>query len=520
MDFCHPCKVTLINQTVTKHISSYRVSSNKEYMNFRKIKSGLPFEWSDYRDGHKGRFFHIARVAVCVAIVAALFAPAIQLQMRNIKNYNSDTKKKYQGALGRWTVAAKNMWEGENIYHLKRPAKRVVTTRKCVTLHPNMPFTVILLSSFVYLPWWLATATFTFVKIIVVLCSFFMISSICSHKGKKIPDWVVALGIAWALVLIVSDIQHGNTNCLSLGAIVFHLWLYRKGRDMAAGLALALAICLKMTPALFILYWLYQRNWKLLTGCFAGGAMMVVAIPSVLLGYGYAMELTGTWFDNLVLKNAGGSWHPIHTNQSIVGTMSRYFIADEKAGNIFWDPESGLTGSHWITIVNLGPGITRGIIVGCQLAVVAAIAWAVGIRKLARDDGRRGLHYGMVVIGMMLLNQRTWDHHAAVILPACVAVWYAIAYGEISLRARRVLFGLLMSMGMLLWLSSGELLKKYAGMLGYEDEDFGADVLLAYGPRFWCFVIIFAVTVALCVLMRRQESPYADTRQTLSGNDR
>ena len=87
---------------------------------------------------------------------------------------------------------------------------------------------------------------------------------------------MLGLGLLWVLMFVIGDLQHGNTHVLVLGAITLHLWLYRRGHDWAAGGALALAICLKMTPALFVLYWLYQRNWKLL-----GGTLLMA---NILLG--------------------------------------------------------------------------------------------------------------------------------------------------------------------------------------------------------------------------------------------
>jgi len=483
----------------------------------------IPVEWTGLQNDRRGRFLRIARVLACVAIVLAVIVPAVQLQVIHVRNYYSDEHKDYKGAQARWSTAARSMWRGNNIYihseealELKKAGK-VKNGEKLVSFHPNMPFTVILLSAFAYLPWWLGPALFTLLKLVVIFSSFLAAASVCRHDDRKMPDWVVALGITWGILMIISDIQHANLNCFALGAILLHLWLYRKGKDTAAGAALALAICLKMTPVLFVLYWLYQRNWRLLGGCISAGIVMGIAIPAVLLGPGYYMELAGTWMNNLVLKNAAGSWYPMHTNQSWLGVVSRYFIGEPHwAGNIFFDPEAGAAiDKYWITVVDLGPGPARFLVTGGQLAIAATIAWAIGLKKLARDDGRRGVHYGMILTGMMLLNQRTWDHHAAVMLPAFFAGWYAIGFARFSSLGRKILLATMVASGLMLWLSAGELLQVYAGMLGFTDKDRGADIILAYGPRFYFFITTLAVLIFIAVSTRKSLAPYAEERQTL-----
>ncbi len=491
-------------------------------------QSRLPFRWTRPPDPRKKRLVRALRVAVCAAFVAALLVPAVQLQVLHVRNRLADDAKEYKGAQARWSVAARRMWAGDNIYRSipeiveLKEAGKIPRGKRAVALHPNMPFTVILLSAFAYLPWWLGPLLFTVLKLAVVVLAVFAAIAVCNHEDRKMPAWVAALGVAWGLAMIVSDIQHANLNCFSLGAIVLHLWLYRRGRDAAAGGALALAICLKMTPALFLLYWLYQRNGKLLGGCLAALVLAVAVVPAAAIGPDRAVELTGTWMRNLVIEGAGGAWYPVHINQSLQGVLSRYFVGPpHPGGNIFWDADSNPYAYQqqfaWITIVDLGPAATRRLILACGAAITAAMAWAVGLRKLPRRDGRRGLHYGIVVAGMMILNQRTWDHHAAVLLPAYIAAWQAIGFGRFSRRARKLLFGGLMLAGLLVWLSAGELLEVYARLLGFPDEDRGADVLLAWGPRFYAFLILFLVLTALAALLRRAEPPYARNRQTLSG---
>jgi hypothetical protein len=336
------------------------------------------------------------------------------------------------------------------------------------------------------------------------------------------PDWVVGLGLLWCILMVIGDIQHGNTNIIVLSAIALHLWLYRQGKDLWAGAALALAICLKMTPALFLLYWLYQRNWKLLFGCAAAMVVYVAGVPLACVGPARYAELMGTWWANLIQPGLlKGAWYPIHINQSLSGTLSRYFL-DGANGNIFWNPDDNPYDHQnefgWITVVALNPATVKWILRGCQLAVVALMAWAIGWKKLPRDDGRRGLHYALVVIGMMLLNQRTWDHHCAVLLVADIALWYAIAFSRVSSAARKWALGLMILAGPLNWLFSNGVFA-LAAILARKDSSTGehwADVAHAYGPTTAMLLTLLVTSVILSVSLRGKDPAFADVRQKLS----
>jgi hypothetical protein len=286
--------------------------------------------------------------------------------------------------------------------------------------------------------------------------------------------------------------------------------------------ALALAVCLKMTPALFLLYWLFQRNWRVLGGAVAALAIFVGVVPLLAVGPQRCLELTGTWYDNLIVPGLFRSaFYPGHENQSLPAVLSRYLLGGQN-GDIFWRaddiPDYSRQVEHgWINFAALTPGAVKIITRLCQTAVVALAAAAVGWRRLPRDDGRRGLHYALVVIGMLLLNQRTWDHHAAILLVAAVPLWYGICMGRMSRRARAWALGLMGAGGALFWLSRMESLKMIGRLLGRTGDQVKAfaDVAEAYGPLCLYLLLLLAAAAILLVALRRSQPAYAEERQKL-----
>ncbi len=437
-----------------------------------------------------------------------------------------------KGAIGRWRRAVRQFWRGRNIYAMIPPNSAEVDTQPVSAagepgdygpayMHPNTPLVLLLLTPFAYLPVEAMALAFNLLKLAAIAAAVAMTASLASHAGRRPPGWVLLLGVAWAAMPIIGDIQHGNTNTFVLALIVLHLWLFRRGREVACGLPLAVAICLKLTPALFLLYWLGQRKWKL-TGAAAGWLLVVgAALPAAAMGPTRFARATRTWYENIIGPGlVDGSWYPEHINQSLSGVVSRYFL-DGREGDIYWGPDDDphyLTDRHgWITVVPLPAAAAKALLRVAQLAVVALGAWAIGRRRLPRDDGRRALHYGLVVLGMMLLNQRTWDHHAAVVLPAAVAVWHAVAFGRVSRRVRIASLVLTLAAGVCVWVLRGGMFEALAKALGRPDasaERWG-DYAQAAGPMFAYFALLYAAGVMLAVSLRGREDPYAKERQRL-----
>jgi len=438
----------------------------------------------------------------------------------------------HKGAIGRWRKTVRQFWAGRNVYDPVPADYAAVDTQPVsaaedptlyglVFMHPNMPLVVMLLTPFGYLSASAAALAFNVLKLAALAAGVLMAARLAGHEDRKIADWVLLLGLLWTTMPLIGDIQHGNTNTFAMAAVLLHLWLFRRGRDLLAGAPLALAICLKMTPGLFLVYWLYQRNWKLLASAAVSLYALAVLLPTLALGPGRSDWLTATWYRNIIRPAAvNGSWYPEHINQSLSGVVSRYFL-DGPEGDIYWGPDDDphyLGREHgWITLAALSQRTARWVLRSGRLAILALLAWAIGWRRLPRADGRRGLHYALVLLGMMLLNQRTWNHHAAVLLPAGVAIWQGVAFGRVSFRARAAALGLVLAAGPINWLVRSDIIGGIARALGSDDEAAArlADVAKAYGPTFYYFLLLFAAACVLAVSLRRSQTPYADQRQPL-----
>lgn len=502
-----------------------------------KPRWSLPICFPPAPPGPRQGWVRAGRIAAWVGLLLAVLGTVGQFQYSTWKGHRR-WESKYghldaadrpprpsKGAVVRWRGAVRAYWAGENIY-------RTRVKEGEMGMHPNMPVTVLLLTPFACLPVAWSVLAFNVLKAATILGSLWWLTAVANHRDHRMPDWVLGLALVGGLTLALGDVQHANTNTFVLGGIALHLWLYRRGRSWLSGWPLALAICLKLTPGLFVVYWLYQRRWRVATATLIALLVLGVVLPAMVWigverdvsgGVRHFATTTRTWFDNLILPGlVQGAPYPTHVNQSLWGVMNRYFL-DGPGGNIYWGPDDNPYETQdrfgWITLPGLAtsPARLKQIHRMLTLVVLGLMAWGIGWRVPDRDDGRRGLQYGLVVLGMMLLNQRTWDHHAAVLMVAQVPLWYALAFGHMSGRRRRWAFGLAVGSWVLLWAPrSGtmDLIARMTGRSRDQGEEWG-NYAEAYGRVFYHFVLLLAAVLMTSLALRGRSDPYGRTRVPL-----
>jgi hypothetical protein len=410
-----------------------------------------------------------------------------------------------RGAMARWTHDIRAFWAGENIYLSGTPdaMKDAGERGGWPALHPNMPVVVVLLTPFTYLPPLVMGPVYAAVKTVAWIYAMILALRLATHDRLLMTGGVALLAFVAAWDFFMADINHANTNIFAAFFLILHLWLYRTGRDIGAGAALAMAICLKMTPGLFGLYWLYQRQWKLVVACGVAFVLLTLS-PVVLLGWERLLQdLHAWWLYVIYPATFGGQWWPTNINQSLHGMVARLFIGGLN-GNYVMDmdlPPDQQPMYRSIAIYDLGMDGAKRLLQVLQLILLAITAWAIGWRKLPRDDGRRALHWGLVSALMLLLSQRSWDHHAVHLMIAHAAIAYTVFYGRLSKQAGTVV-GWLFILGFLwVYATSGDIMK---GLFGKE----GQLKANAWGTTFWHFLLMWGLGLWLALRLKRQAAPY------------
>jgi alpha-1,2-mannosyltransferase len=364
------------------------------------------------------------RVAFTLFVAAAVLI--VFAKMLRKANQPSRLGDYTRTAILRWKPQIEALGRGENIY--------------AAFNYPNPPIMAILLRPVVSLPPTVSAAVWFALKVTMAALLLAWSVRFVRGAGPPLPDLAVGLAVLLALQPILGDLAHGNIN-LFVAAVTFAaLDLFRRRWDASAGVVLALAIACKVTPALFLPYFVWKRAWRVVAGCLVGLVLWFGVVPGAVLGNDYNRTLLTSWYERMVKPFVvDGQVTSEHPNQSIPGVVFRLltsapsFLEYGEDGN--GPPEAA--GSH--TIVDLGvPAartITKAVTLGFGLLILVACRARTDRTADARDGPRLAAEWSLILLGMLLLSERTWKHHAVtLVLPLLVLATAAVAAAPTRVR--------------------------------------------------------------------------------------
>src|SRR5262249_5825612 len=192
--------------------------------------------------------------------------------------------------------------------------------------YPNPPIMELLLVGLVRLPPLVGSLAWFYLKVGMVLVSFFWVFRLVEGSGPPFPAWAKILTILLSLRPIMGDLYHNNVNIFILFLLIGSLFAFSRGRFATSGVILALAIACKVTPALFIPYFLWKRAWRALAGCAAGLILFLLIVPGLFLGMDRNLGLLSSWEKQMIEPFVvNGVVASEHNNQSLPGLAYRLF---------------------------------------------------------------------------------------------------------------------------------------------------------------------------------------------------
>jgi hypothetical protein len=239
-----------------------------------------------------------------------------------------------------------------------------------------------------------------------------------SPRQRYLSARFVFLLLVLNLSVFISDLTHGNINLVIGGLIALSVAASYDRRDWLAGLAVGLATVLKITPLLFLPYFVYKRRWRAVAGAGLGIVLFAWLIPGLCLGFESNHELLVGWYRQMVAPFLSGEnvtyMQTQHINQSLTGLFYRLF-SDTTA--IAADAGRGYAEVR-VNLLALDPAMTGLLLKAAFLALVGGIAWFG--RTPPRDRQNPG-HLGeaaLVFLAMLMISERSWKHHYVLVILA------------------------------------------------------------------------------------------------------
>ncbi len=307
-------------------------------------------------------------------------------------------------------------------------------------------------------------------------------------------DLARAAAIVLCLPPLLGDLSHNNVNIFILFLIAGCLEAFRRRLDTLAGLTLALAVACKLTPALFVAYFAWKRCWRALAATLVGLVLWLAVVPGLTFGWDRTRELMTGWYALMIERPLmKGEITTEHPNQAVTGVVYRLLTHSPSYIVYVKTPEGDIpTPGEYHNLADIGrPAawvVVKALTAAFALAVVFLCRWPVRGPTDVRQGVRFAAECGLICLGMLLFSERTWKHHAVVLLLPLAALTYAVAVVELSRRVRNFTFGVLVASFVL---TAGP------GLLAGR----AADLTMVYGTHTIAFVLQ-AVAVGLLLAYR------------------
>lgn len=384
-----------------------------------------------------------------------------------------------RSAIQRWQSQLQAMDDGENIW-----AKHI---------YPNPPIMALILEPLSELPSVVGAMTWFVLKaLMTMLAIYWVISMLEKSSGVTFPLWGKVLAVVLSIRPIQGDLMHGNVNLFILFLVVAALYAFCQRWDFLGGLALALAIACKVTPALFLPYFIWKRAWTMVAATVVGLVLFLWIVPSFFLGWQQNQEALKSWFDNMVVPYAvRGEVTPEHNNQSLPGLTAR-MLTHAPSFSTYID-RIHYTPVEYHNIAELDPNLVRWGLKGCIAFFGLLILWSCRTPGEERTSWRLWAEFSIIALGMLLFSERTWKHHCVVMLLPFAVLSYVLSTRWHEAGLRWFVIGCL-ALASLLMLSTS------TGLFGKHDQ-FGK-LAQVYGAYVWAYLVLI---VGLVVVLRRRE---------------
>jgi len=372
-----------------------------------------------------------------------------------------------RSAFIRWRPQVRQFWRGVNIYDKM--------------MFPNPPIMPISLYPLMTLPPVVGALTWYYLKVGLTVLSVWFCFKMVRPDDRVIPSWVQGAVLLLSLRPILGDLQHANNNLVILFLIVSCLTAWRKGYDVLAGLVLGLAIAYKVTPALFVPYFLYKRQWRTVGATALGLGLFFVVVPDLVIGPRFNHECLASWSRRMISPFLfKGESSPQEINQSMVGVLTR-LLTEQKTGTGRYDVRLDLN------LASLPPAVVGRLVKGVALGLVALLVVFCRTKAVRRDDPRLLGEFSLVVLTMLFVSERSWKHHFVTVLLPYTYLAYRAGVAPLRPRARGALVAALAVSAVFMATTSSELGKLFARDQGYK-------IAQGYGMFLWAGVVLYVAT--------------------------
>jgi hypothetical protein len=331
------------------------------------------------------RTLYLLVACAWVIVLAGIFYLAVQ----QIRDASIDFLSYYVGASG--------IQEGKPLYTLEtHESVSAALGIRQVGLYLYPPTLALLLRPFLWLSPYVASLLWFFVNVGLLLIGVYLLLRAIDLQDHRMKAALWLLPVVFTPVLMT--LYLGQVNILIFMLIVL-VWLtFVHGRRYTPGALLALAAWIKVWPILLIGYFVWKRQWKVVSGAVIG----LLLIGALTIGLGGAGQTTSFFTDRFPEIAQGTEPGIDHLNQSIPGVFAKLFA-----------PSS----DYVLPLVRSPILAQQGSRIAMLLLVIATVV--LSSQPIALKSREQfSTEFMLVVIAVMLITGRLFESNLTLLLPA------------------------------------------------------------------------------------------------------
>jgi hypothetical protein len=241
--------------------------------------------------------------------------------------------------------------------------------------------------------------------------AFLLLTAVLLAAVTKLPPKRIALLMLLAVVPLRDSFLYGQMHILVLLLLTFAAYLYFKDSFFLSGIVLAIAATLKIYPALFLIFFVFKKQWRAAVGLIVGlssAAMISLYLfgRNACLLYGQEILPRGLRGETLDPYNVG--WN------SLTALLRRLFIAE---------PELNPTPVvHAPSLYAFLHPLVHGFIF---------VTFMLAIGSKTKESGRIKMEWATYLFLLLLLSSQPGPYHfVALILAAVLVIDYLVAHQQ------------------------------------------------------------------------------------------
>ncbi len=308
---------------------------------------------------------------------------------------------------------------------------------------PTPPLSLMVLAPFTALSRPAAQFAWVCLKLPLACLVLMLSAGIVSRSGARLTPSAMALIVACWWLPVILDMQEGQMNFLALLPLVAALYVAQQeapASDVLAGSLIGLAMAVKVTPAIFAVYFLWKRRWVVALSAVLSVAVWSLVEPAIVFGWDQNARWLEQWVRIMIV--------PYVTEGKVVYAMSQSFgsfaLRLFSAVPVFEANRHGVVEGHYMNVFRLSPVTVYQLVRAVMIAVaLAGLVWTRHRLPTLRCQ-RYLLEIGAVAAFMLWFSERTWVHHYVSFVLTLSAAGAIVSDPAQPERTRRLVRGALM----------------------------------------------------------------------------